>query len=335
MTLLRTAGVRLVVSPADAGVDLTIDSKGSQGLRIAYDVVRTATPTPNTGQVTILNLSERTRRRLEGAIPSGQLVLAPPGGAFESVGSGSETLVATKYATDATIVDLPEVLARRYQYAYVRLKAGYDGVLSTVSEGTSSKTRSRKPDLDWTTTIDLGDSSAALAHAAVARTFDAGSPVFPAVRHLVRVMGLLSGNVDRPTWDKLDIFGSAVYAGEQYFGTAFTTNGDPADLLSQLLGSYGIRWFVDQGQAWLLSRDGYLPGPVVELGVPREEPEILDTGIRVRVNHNPVVRPGGRARVTSRVSKDTWFVEAVRFAGDTHGELLCEVELTPIQRVLG
>lgn len=332
---LHTTGAKLIVSPADAGVDIVIDSRGSQGQRILYDVVRTATPAPNTGTVTVVNLAERTRRLIDGAIPATQLVLAPPGSAFETLGKGDDALVATKYATDATIVELPEVLARRYQYAYVKLAAGYDGVVSSVTEGTSSKSRSKKSGLEWLTAIEVGDGQAALAHAAVARTFDAGSPVFPAVRHLVQVMGLLSGNVDRATWDKLDIWGGAIYAGEQYFLTSYTPHGDPADQLSLLLGSYGIRWFVDQGQAWLLSRDGYLPGPVAELGVPREEPEITDTGIRVVVNHNAVVRPGGRARVTSRLTKDVWFVEALRFSGDTMGELLLEAELTPIQRVIG
>lgn len=321
MALLRTAGARLVVSPADEGVDITIDSKGSQGMRIAYDVVRTARETPNTGQVTIFNLSERTRRLLEGAVPSGQLAIAPPSD-------------ASPYKTDLALVETPAILARRYQYAYVRLLAGYDGVVSSVSEGTSSRTRSRPAGVNWTTTIELGDGEAALAHAVASRTFDAGSPVFPAVRHLVRAAGLLSGNVTREVWDKLDIWGSAVFAGEQYFLTAFTTSGDPAKQLTELLAVYGIRWFVDQGQAWLLPQGGYLPGPIVELGVPREEPEILDTGIRVRVPHSATARPGLRARVTSRRTRDVWFIEAIRFAGDAHGELLCEVELTPITRTL-
>lgn len=318
---LRRAGASLVVQPASTGEAITIASAAGQGLRFLYDVVRTATPAPNAGSVTIYNLAERTRQLLAGAVDRTAFDFRPPS-------------ADSPFRTDAVLVDLPELVARRYQYAYVRLAAGYDGQLAQISEGTSARTRSRHSGVDWETTIELGDGEGQLAHATASRTFERGEPVFSAVRHLVRTMGLLAGNVTEATWSALQLLGGQL-GGDQHFATPYTPEGDPAEQLTLLLQVYGLRWFVDQGAVWLLGRAGYLPEAPVDLGPPREEPEVTDAGIRATVRHSPLVRPGGRAILRSRLTRDTWFVQAVRFYGDTHGELLCDVELDPVQQLLG
>lgn len=320
---LRRACVRVEVASFDDGTKTTIESAGEAGLRIAYDIVRTADPRPNDGSVMIVNLDEKTRKRLAGSVPGSRLLVIP----HDEAGS--------PYATDARIGEVPEVIARRYRYAYVTLSAGYDGVLSQIHEGCTSQVRDRNPSgLAWETSLVMGDGDAQLTHAAVNRTFESGSSVFECVDHLRRTMGLVGGNVDRKTWDSLDVFEER-YTGGQYLATSWTPQGDPAKQLDLFLAAYGLRWWVDQGSMWIVGRSGYLPGPVVELGVPRMEPEDTEEGILVQVQHNPRIRPGVRARVDSRRTGDVWFVDAVRYSGDSHGELTCEVELVPITPVIG
>lgn len=344
MVALRQPSIEVEVRDFETGEAITVTSRAGAGLRITYDVVRTADAQPNRGTVSIYNASPTTRAKIRGKVQTSRvLAVTPP--SESSIFGGTGTLFA----------DTPAAVAQRYRYAYVTIRAGFDGVLSTVHEGSSSRVSDRNPGLDWVTTLELDDGDAALSHADAGRTFAPGSEVWEAVDYLRKESGLISGNFTRKTWDSLDTFGG-VLGGAQYFATAYSPLGDPAEQLSLVLEAYGIRWFVDQGQAWLLGKDGYLPEPIVDLGVPREEPEDTDEGILVNVLHNPRIRPGVRARVNSRrspdrvvagvtglisqpyavrVERETWLIDAVRFSGDAHGELLSQVSLVPVQRVIG
>lgn len=318
---LRRAGASLVIRPGTGGDVITIAGGGGAGLRIAYDVTRTADRAPNAGSVLIYNLAEATRAKVAGAIPSDRLRVVPPSD-------------SSPFKSDALLVELPDVIAARYGYAYVELFAGYDGALARIHEGASTRIRSRRSGVTWETSLAFGDGEAPLAHANANETFDRGTSVWEVVRHLARSTGLVSGNIDRKTWERLDIFGGG-YMGDQYLGSSFVAAGDPLDLLAQLVSVYGIRVFVDQGELWLVGRTGYIDDPIVELGVPRMEPEDTEEGIMVEVDHNPQLRPGVRARVTSYRTSDVWYVDAVRFAGDTDGDLVCVAELVPVAAGFG
>lgn len=318
---LRRARARVIVRPSTSGDVITIDGGGSTGLRIVYDVARTADRQPNAGSLMIYNLAEATRKRIAGAIPSDRLRIVPPSD-------------SSPFKSDALLVELPSVIAERYGYAYVELEAGYDNGLARIHEGASSRVRSRRAGVTWETSLTFGDGAAPLAHANAGETFDRGTSVWEVVRHLAKATGLVSGNINRKTWESMDTFGGG-FMGDQYLGASFVAAGDPLDLLAQLVSIYGIRVFVDQGEIWMIGRTGYLADPIVDLGVPRAEPEDTEDGILVEVDHNPLLRPGVRARVSSYRTSDVWFVDAVRFAGDTDSSLACLVDLVPIAAGLG
>lgn len=318
--LLRTPAADVVVVPVD-GPEITI-----RDLRIAFDVTRTADQQPNTGQVRIYNLSERTRALISGSIRRPPLdLLAATAGAL-----------ASPYATGVEQTDLPPVLARRYQYASVRIRAGFGRLLREVFAGTSDRNSSRPAGVDWITTIECSDGGALMNHAAANRTFERGDPVFAAVQHLVKVLGLRSGNVDAATWSALDVFeGGGPLSGAQYFGAPYTPAGDPAAQLTQLLEVYRIRWIVDDGAVYLLGPGGYLPGAPIELGTPSNWPEETEEGLLVTVPCNPLIRPGMRARLRSRVVDGVFFVQSVRHFGDTHATIWTTVEVTTLAGIPG
>lgn len=318
--LLRTPAATLVVTPVD-GPEIAI-----RDLRIGFDFVRTADQQPNAGQVTIYNLAERTRALISGAIRR------PP---LDLLAATASTL-ASPYKTGAEQTELPPVLARRYQYASVHVRAGFVPVLREVFAGTSDRNSSRPSGVDWLTTIECSDGGALLNHAIANRTFERGEPVFAAVQHLVRVLGLRSGNVTPATWAALDVFeGGGPLSGAQYFGAAYTPQGDPAAQLTQLLEVYRIRWILDDGAVYLLGPAGYLPGAPIDLGTPADWPEETEEGLLVRIPCNPLVRPGMRARLRSRVVDGTFFVQSVRHAGDTSAGIWSTVEVTTLGGIPG
>jgi hypothetical protein len=320
--LLREPDARAVVIPLD-GPEIQVS-----GLRITFQVTRTADQEPNAGEVTFYNLAARTRALISGA------VVRPPVDDL-AVALDEITASLSPYRTGAEASGPPSALAKGNGYAYVRLSAGYKPVLSTVLEGTSTRARSRPMGVDWLTTLSFTDALATLNHAAVNRTFERGEPVFAAVQHLVRVMGLRPGNVDQATWNRLDVFeGGGPLSGAQYFGASYSPQGDPAFQLSTLLRDYQIRWILDEGAVWLLGPAGYLPGPPVDL-TPREVPEETETGLLVRSEFNGLVRPGARVNLRSSYVPGLFFVQAVRHGGDTFGELSTEVEVTSLGKIPG
>lgn len=318
--LLRTPDVELVVVPVD-GPEITI-----RNLRIAFDIVRTADQQPNAGEVTVYNLSERTRALIGGAIRK------PPLDLLAAVAAAT----GSPYQTGVELVEPQPVLARRYQYAYARLRAGFAPLLREVFSGVSDQNRSRPSGVDWLTTIPIADAQAGRKHAIANRTFERGEPVFAAVQHLVRVLGLRSGNVTPETWAALDVFeGGGPLSGAQYFGTPYTPQGDPVAQLTQLLEVYRIRWIVDEGAVWLLGPAGYLPGAPIHLGTPRDWPEETEEGLLVTIPLNPLVRPGVRALLRSRRVEGEFFVQSVRHFGDTFDALWTTVEVTTLGDIPG
>lgn len=318
--LLRIPAADLVVVPVN-GPEITI-----RNLRMTFDVVRTADQQPNAGEVTIYNLSEQTRALIGGAIHKPPLDLL----AAVAFTAGSP------YQTGVELVEPQPVLARRYQYAYARLRAGFAPLLRELFSGTSDQNRSRPSGVDWLTTIQISDAQGLLNHAIANRTFERGEPVFAAVQHLVRVLGLRSGNVTTETWTALDVFeGGGPLSGAQYFATPYTPQGDPAAQLTQLLDVYRIRWIIDEGAVWLLGPTGHLPGAPIDLGTPRDWPEETEDGLLVTVPLNPLVRPGGRALLRSQRVQGTFFVQSVRHFGDTFDALWTTVEVTTLAEIPG
>lgn len=338
--LLRTPVAQMTVIPVD-GPEIDIKDH-----RVRFEVTRTADQEPNAGKATVFNLGEQTRALIGGTIRPSPLELL-------------SSISSSPYKTGAEIQESAELVAQRYQYAYVRLMAGFlEGrapapVLREVLSGVSSRATSVQSGVDWTTTIEFADSLAGRTHAVVNRTFERGEAVFGAVQHLVRVLGLRSGNVTESTWRGLsdvqglfaaknagafqgNIFaGGGPLSGEQYFGSPYTPEGDPADQLTQLLDVYRVRWIADEGAVWLLGPGGYIPGAPVDLGTPRAPPEETEDGLLIEVVQNALVRPGIRVNLRSARVQGVFFCQAVRHFGDTFGELLSTVEVVPLEAIPG
>lgn len=318
--LLRAPAAEFVIQPVD-GPEITI-----RDLRIAFDVVRTADAQPGSGEVTIYNLAERTRALIGGAIRR------PPLDLLAAVAEDT----ASPYKTGVELLDPQPVLARRFQYASVRLRAGFAPLLREVFAGVSDRNSSKPAGVDWVTRVQFSDAAASLNHAIANRTFERGEPVFAAVQHLVRVAGLRSGNVTPAAWAALDVFeGGGPLSGEQYFTAPYTPQGDPAKQLTQLLEVYRIRWILDEGAVWLIGPSGYLPGAPIEIGPPRDWPEETEEGLLVTIPLNTQVRPGVRVALRSQRISGIFFAQSVRHAGDTFDALWTTVEVASLGDIPG
>lgn len=326
---------KLVVSPADGGRVTIENLTGVKAIRIVFDLTRsfsTTDNTPNDAVIRVYNLSLNTRKTLEGLkgirapVPmtwsKAQLLASDQDRGYDgpdAVSSDPEPLPG---------VELPPVqedASHKFGYAYARLYAGYGGKVGQIFEGTVIVPRSRKVDpVTWETSLVVGDGTLGASQAVANTSFPAGTETITVIRHLVRLLGVGTGNLNEATWLRI------LAQSQQRAGNPFSTSStitypySPAGGaawrdLGLLLESSNVKWMIDQGEFYLLEPDGYVLGEIVDLGRPIGEVEDLGAGAwRAVFLLNKLARPAGRVRVSSKRFPGVYVARSVAFNGDTH-----------------
>lgn len=326
---------KLRVLPADGGEIVAENQTGTDTIRATFEVSRSYDPinaTPNNATITLYNLALDTRRRLEGV----KGIQAPV-----PVSWSKAQLLATdadrNYNGPDAISAQPEPLpgvelppsplqaAHKFGYAYAYLSAGYGGKTGQIFEGTVLIPASKKIDaVTWATTLRVGDGTLGANKAIANTSFSAGTEMLTVVRHLLRLLGVGTGNLNPTNWARILAQGQA-RAGKPFMtsstlGWPYAPSGQSAWRdLSLLLELSNIKWMIDGGEFQLLEADGYLRGASVDMGRPIGEIESPGDGtFRGTFLLNQNARPAAKITVDSPQYPGEFVATGVTFRGDTH-----------------
>lgn len=325
----------LTILPAEGGEVKIENLTGRNAVRMAFEIDRSFDATQNTpqiGRITLYNLAEHTRRTIEGypglqaPIPSTwsntQLLASDADRGYQgpdAVISNPEPLPGIELPGD------PVQASHKFGYAYVRLAAGYGGKVGQIFEGTMLIPRSRRSDVvTWATTLFVGDGALGAAKAIANTSFPAGTETISILRHLLRLLGVGSGNLNDQAWKRL------LQAGQQQAGKPFLVSSkiawpySPSGQsawrdLSLMLELMNVKWIIDAGDFYLLEPDGYILGQAVDMGRPVGDVEDLGGGtFRAAFLLNQNARPAGKITLDSRYYPGEFVANRVMHTGDTH-----------------
>lgn len=328
---------RVEVLPAEGGKIWAENLTGERAIRVVFDVNRSWDPTgntPNDATIRLYNLSNDTRKRLEG-LPG---IRAPVPATWSKAALFASDAERGFTGPDAIVAPGPEPVpgnelppvaldaSHKFGYAHVRLSAGYGGKVGQIFEGTMIVPKSRKVDsVTWETSLEVGDGTLGASKGVSNTSFPAGTDTLTVIRHLVLLLGVGFGNLTETNWNRI------LAAGQRMAGKPFSTSSalgwpySPAGSsawrdLALFLELSNVKWVIDQGEFYLLEPEGFVIGQPIDMGRPLQEIENLGGGLyRGTFLLNNLARPAGRITVDSKKFPSTYVARAVRFSGDTHG----------------
>jgi hypothetical protein len=292
-------------------------------LRVRFKVEKTATPEPQRATIHLHNLAPVTRGLLA------QYAHRPQG-------------------VDAAGLTIDK---RVFRGTVVELLAGYDlaANLGVLFRGDLATCRSRKVGTDWITTLELGDSEAALTQAECDQSFMPGATALEVVTYAVSVLGLALAPAPIPpalpayvltrgfialgkARETIDAILAGVAPDLFQLGPIAGFVANAGALWDAFTGeaplSRPIEWWVDDGLVYLMQRAGTLPGPPLQLSTLGKagtirllaRPERLEGGAaEARCLLSPAVRLGWPVALTSAELVGAYRVDGVTHEGDNRG----------------
>lgn len=326
---------RVVIEQAE-GQTIDIENKDGRGIRIVFSVERSFDPDENKPQfaeIRLYNLSADTRFVIEGL----KGIRAPVPATWSKaqlLASDAERNYAGPDAIAAPVDPKPGLelpadpvkSSHKFGYAYVRLFAGYNRKMGQIFEGSVIVPRSAKVDpLTWETRLVVGDGALGQTKAIANTSFPPGTEMIVVLRHLVRLLGVGTGNLSDTEFKRI------LAAGQQQAQKPFATSSRLAwsynpsgasawDDLAELLELSSVKWIIDGGNFYLLEPDGHMPSPPVDMGRPIGAVRQLGGGLfsgTFFLNQN--ARPAGKVTLDSKQYKGEYVARRVAYAGDTHG----------------
>jgi len=310
-----TRSMRLIVRPVGVATEIVVENmSGNEGLEMQFSVRRSIGDSASTGQAVIFNLPDSIRTLIEG---QGSRV----GNIDDLIEDGTLWSVGEEASDDETAI------ASQQGYATIELQAGYDGSVSTIFSGTaiftqtvpsaSSSTPRRDSEgrfakavlgagITTETTIIASSGIAQVALSQANETFAKGTDTFVILEHLRRVLKLGPGNCTPINWLKyladaagaINKNGQSLFSQTSVLSSSFTVTDNAAQQLEEFLRFTGLRYFVDDGQLWLLPRQGFIEGPIVTLEQLKEAPRRPRPGhLECKAFLTPAVAPGHLVRV--------------------------------------
>lgn len=326
---------RLTLLPANGG-EITVENMtGRDAVRMAFEVDRSFNATENAPQnavIVLYNLAEDTRHTIEGVkgirapVPSSwslaQLLASDADRNYDgpdAIATSPEPLPGLELPADQLRA------SHKFGYAYARLEAGYGGKVGQIFEGTVLIPQSRRSDrVTWATKIIVGDGALGASKGVANASFPAGTETLTIVRHLLRLLGVGTGNLNDLTWKRVIAAGQQ-RAGKPYLVSSkiawpYSPSGQSAwQDLSQMLELMNVKWLIDAGDFYLLEPDGFVLGEPVDLGRPVGDVEDLGGGnFRATFLLNQNARPAGKITLDSRLYPGEFVGTKIVHRGDTH-----------------
>jgi hypothetical protein len=208
-------------------------------------------------------------------------------------------------------------LERKPVYAIVR--AGHDGVLRPLFEGSVMYAESSLKSPDWETKLRISDGGRAFSQAHMSRSYTPPIRVDQVLTDAAASMGL-------PLPPDL----AAATELKQALAGGFTAHAPVRDILTRMLAPYNYSWSIQSGRlqivkdgapnansAWEINVDAGMIGSP-EASVPSKPG--APSELTVDVLLFPEIVPGDTVQVTSRAIAGGLFrVNDVNHKGDTHG----------------
>lgn len=283
-------------------------------LRVVFSVEKSLSPDPNRGTVTMFNLKRETRNKIAGITKR----------VIDFTDALELDILGKKIMTGA---DVPgpgyiELIHRAASVPLVRVLAGYRGNLGVVFEATAMRAEVRRDGSDWLTTLETTDGGLG-AVAVAGKSFSATSSVASILDYLVKELGWAAGQVLSVANPLLPakIRNTTMQRSHVLYGSALSA-------LTEIMDGLDLDWWVDDGEFWILERDGTLPGvPAVlnSVGGPTAA-LILDAprriegdALEVRTLLTPTLRIGRRVELQTREFTGSYRCERTRTSGDNRG----------------
>lgn len=291
---------------------------GPKQLRIRFKVEKSITPEPQKCQVVVHNLGQRSRDKIAGVVRRtldfSDDFLFIDGRLIEGKDLGG----TAQFVTTANGI------------AYIKLAAGYSGVPSVIFEGSSSALESVHKGQDWLTTIQAGDGQFGMEKGIANKSFESGTPLATVAEYLIKTMGLFPGLPFSPATVPAVMFSTV-------FPRGFVASGRAREVLSALMLSVSVVWFVEDGEAYFIDKLGSLPAPPVRLSALPDptaaqllsKPRRLESdGVEVVMLLNPAVRIGREAIIISKALAGQYRVESLIHEGDNRaGKFITTAQL--------
>lgn len=213
---------------------------------------------------------------------------------------------------------------------YIRLEAGYDDELQLIFAGDLVWGKSSLVQVDWVTTLQLGDGHRAFNYARVNRAFRGGVTGKTLLNEIAGSMGLRPpGNIEQAT------------ELAQQFAAGVSLQGPAHREMTRLLEPRGMSWSVQDGQLQILRPAEVRADQAILIsedtgmvGTPEQGPPDKSSGkpptTTVRMLLKPRAVPGVKLRIESRAIRGIFRAERVTHRGDTFGNFHTEVEAIPL-----
>lgn len=286
-----TRSVRATVTTPDGKRVVVENMDGNQGFYMAFEVTRTMDETPGEAWWQGRNLPPDVLGLLQAA-----QVSKPDDLDALLVGKGLQSAVVAQDGSDAT----------KAGYLILEVEAGYDGNVSRLCKAIGARVSSA-PDADDVTDVMSIRANENLDGALLGlpvQAFTAGTSLFSLLDYLRRVAGLGPGNLTPASL--------ASFLGDSTLSSPYVVSGGQAlSHLRQVLQYQRLRWFIDDREIWVCSRDE-VPPPIpnpppqwVQDGPPTLPPPVITRPQRDDAGHVtvttflcPEARPGRLMRLT-------------------------------------
>lgn len=296
--LHRTRSLRLTVRPVLSDQVVVFENlEANEGLEMQFSVRRSINSTTSSGQAIVYNLPASVRGIIEGQ--------------SRRIGNIDDLLVdGTLWSTGPADVEEDEATTSAGQgYAAIQIEAGYDGALSTIFSGTAIFAETGLAATAGITTETLITASSGIAQVALGvanQTFAKGTDTFQVLDYLRRVLKLGPGNTTPANWSRfladaagaINRNGQSLFSQTSILAAAYTVTESADQQLEEFLRYTGIRYFIDEGELWLLPRQGFIDGPIAQLEPLLEAPRRPRPGqLECKAYLTPAVAPGRLVRV--------------------------------------
>lgn len=220
-------------------------------------------------------------------------------------------------------------LERKPLYAIV--KAGHDGVLRPLFQGSVSYAKSELKSPNWETKIQIADGGRAYASARLSRSYAPPINPYRVIQDAAASMGL-QVPPDLASADEL----------RQALSGGLTAHAPTRDILTRMLAPYGYSWSIQDGRlqilksgvpnantAWVIDVEAGMIGSP-EGSVPHKPGAVSELSIDVLLY--PEIGPGDTIQVNSRAYNGGFFrVNDIQHKGDSRGnEWTSSIKATPL-----
>lgn len=288
------------------GLKINSDMSSTDDLRVAFSVEKSMSSVPNSGTVTLWNLSPAHR----GMLMKEYTTIKVSAGYQGEIGSAGN--VGLIFQADI----------RRAEHKSQNPRRSHK---QPNPVGPSSAVNTRNDDGDWVTTLDCSDGGSGYAKGTVSKTYPAGSNVKEVMVDIAKTMpGISIGPVQG-----LD--------GAQPFTRAATFMGSSVDALNEIGRTHQVYWSIQDGAFQSVPGSGAIQSVII---LSKESgliglPELTDRGIKLTALLNPGLVPGRIIEVHSILWPEStvrrFRIAKVRFEGDNmDGQFTADIEAETI-----